>query len=261
MLTPVAVVERVGAPASTVLAPTIKGAMNTRRDSADGFVGTPHSALVLAGGSAPTARQFSLLIEHATLPVRVIAADSGADHARSLGIDIDLVIGDFDSVSDATQAWLHRGDCEIRSFSPNKDLSDLELALEAAMETGPESLCVVGLGGGRPDHFMLNLVILADDRWASADVEGLADDCLISVVRNEITVTGEPGSLLTILPVAGPALVSTVGLLYPLDAEVLSPTAARGLSNVMESTEATVSVETGIILVMQPGQGRLGDLE
>ena len=235
--------------------------MNSRRDSAEGYLGTPHSVLVLAGGSAPTAQQVALLNQQSNLPVRVIAADSGADHARNLGIEIDLAIGDFDSVSDATQSWLHRGDCEIRTFSTDKDLSDLELALDAAMETGPESFCVVGMGGGRIDHLLLNIVILADDKWASVNVEGLADSCLITVIRNERTFAGKPGSLLTILPVGGSATVTTAGLLYPLEAEELSPTAARGLSNVMALDSATVSVDDGVVLVMQPGSGRLGELE
>ncbi len=235
--------------------------MTRRRDSAEGFLKTPHAALVLAGGSQPTAHQFDLLKRSATLPVRVIAADSGADHANALGVEIDLAIGDFDSVSDATQSWLHRGDCEIRSYPPDKDQSDLELALGAALETAPQSLCVLGIGGGRPDHFLMNTVILADDRWASVDVEALADDCLITVVRTGVTIYGEPGSVVSILPISGPASVSTVGLLYPLDAEELSPTSARGLSNVMAYSEAVVSVEDGTVLVMQPGLGRLGVTE
>jgi thiamine pyrophosphokinase len=184
--------------------------------------------------------------------VKVVAADSGADHARALGVHVDVAVGDFDSASDATQVWLHQQGSEIRKFGPHKDQSDLELALDVACEDDPEVIYVLGLGGGRPDHYLLNLVVLADTRWSASRVFGLAEDFWIRVVWDQARIRGELGSLVSLVPIGGPASVSTAGLLFSLDAEELSPTSARGLSNIMAADLATIRVEAGVLLVMQP---------
>ncbi len=212
---------------------------------------TPDLVVVFAAGAVPTTNQLERLTTGAS-NVRTIAADGGADHARSMGVQIDVAVGDFDSASDQAQMWLHQNRADIRATSPAKDFSDLELALEAAMDLAPQRIGLLGVGGGRIDHQLVNLMVLADERWRDVEVQAFADDCLITVVRSEATFIGEPGSLLTILPAGGSASVSTVGLLYPLDGEELSPTAARGLSNVMATDSARVIVETGVVLVMQP---------
>jgi thiamine pyrophosphokinase len=208
--------------------------------------------VVLTGGVGPTGAQYDALVGSVRRPVKVVAADSGADHARALGVRVDVAVGDFDSASDATLLWLSQQGSEVREFGPHKDQSDLELALEAASEDDPEVIFVLGLGGGRPDHSLLNLVVLADPRWSTARVFGLADDCWISVVRDQAEIRGELGSLVSLVPIGGPASASTAGLLFCLDAEELSPTRARGLSNVLAARSATVRVEAGVLLVMQP---------
>ncbi len=208
--------------------------------------------VVLTGGVGPTKAQYDALIGSLRGPVKVVAADSGADHARALGVRVDVAVGDFDSASDVTRVWLSQQGSEVREFGPHKDQSDLELALEAASEDDPEVIYVLGLGGGRPDHALLNLVVLADVRWSTSRVFGLAEECWISVVREETEIRGALGSLVSLIPIGGPASVSTAGLLFSLDAEELSPTSARGLSNVLAGSRATVRVEEGVLLTMQP---------
>lgn len=213
--------------------------------------------VVFAGGTAPSAELYRSVMDDVAAPVCVIAADSGADHAHQLGLHVDLAVGDFDSASDATQSWLHRTGSEIRPHSPDKDQSDLELALEASIEKGPDSVFVLGLGGGRPDHALLNLMVLCDGRWQGVPVFGEADGCWITVVRQHAELAGDPGSVVSLLPVGGPATVTTDGLLFGLDDEELSPTSARGLSNVMTRSDASIDVTSGVVLALQPGMGRL----
>jgi len=212
---------------------------------------------VFAGGTAPSAELYRSMMEDLAAPVCVIAADSGADHARELGLTVDLAVGDFDSASDATQSWLHRTGAEIQSHSADKDHSDLELALEASVDKGPDAIYVLGLGGGRPDHALLNLMVLCDDRWRKVPIFGEADGCWITVIHGAAQLHGELGSVVSLLPVGGPAKVSTDGLLFELDTENLSPTSARGLSNAMTCTVASVDVTSGVVLALQPGMWRL----
>ncbi|NNF53287.1 MAG: thiamine diphosphokinase [Acidimicrobiales bacterium] len=211
-------------------------------------------AVVIAGGVSPTRNQVDWAIGRADSAC-VIAADSGADHARELGLTVDVAVGDFDSVSDATQAWLHTSGTRLDAHPETKDFSDLELALELAAETAPDRIVALGLSGGRADHEFINLTVLASDRWANKNVLGISDDTLVTVVRSKYVAIGEPGAVLSVVAVAGPARLTTDGLVFGLEDEEISPTSSRGLSNAFKGSHATITVSEGTALVFQPAAG------
>ena len=76
----------------------------------------------------------------------------------------------------------------------------------------------------------------------------------VTVVRaGSAELAGEPGGLISLLPVHGPACgVRTEGLRFPLRDEDLLPGLTRGVSNVFESTLARVSLRSGVLLAVQP---------
>ena len=67
----------------------------------------------------------------------MIAADAGLDHAEALGLPVDLVVGDLDSVSKEALERARRAGIAIEEHPAAKDQTDLELALDAAMERAP----------------------------------------------------------------------------------------------------------------------------
>ncbi len=211
-------------------------------------------AVVIAGGLCPTRDQVDWAMGRAD-SAAIIAADSGADHARNLGLTVDVAVGDFDSVTDATQAWLHKSRTRLEVHPENKDSSDLELALELAVGMKPDRIVALGLSGGRTDHEFINLIVLASERWAANNVLGIFGETLVTVVRSNYVASGEPGAVLSMVAVAGPARVTTGGLLFGLRNEQISPTSSRGLSNAFKGSEATVSVTEGTVLVFQPDSG------
>jgi thiamine pyrophosphokinase len=74
------------------------------------------------------------------------------------------------------------------------------------------------------------------------------------VVRSKSTLMGRPGALVTLLPMHGPASgVVTEGLLYPLQDEELLPGATRGVSNEMTGDRARVTVRSGVLVAVLPG--------
>ncbi len=79
----------------------------------------------------------------------------------------------------------------------------------------------------------------------------------ITVIRSSGTLRGPVADLVTLLPVGGPAQrVTTTGLLYPLTGEDLDPGTTRGVSNELVADTATVVIDGGVLLAIQPG--RLG---
>lgn len=194
----------------------------------------------------------------AALPpdAHVIAADSGLHVALALGLTVDLVVGDLDSVDPRTLASARDAGVEVRQHPAAKDRTDLALAMDAAVDHGAERLVVVGGHGGRLDHLLANALLLAAPAYAGVDVLARMGDATVHVVRAGRTarLTGTPGELASLLPVHGPArAVTTRGLLYPLDGEDLPVGSSRGVSNELARVEAEVELEAGVLLAVQPG--------
>ncbi len=209
----------------------------------------PHTLLVLAGGTSPSPDALRALPPAAMC----IAADSGLDHARVLGLIPDLLIGDLDSVSAESLAWAEREGVPIHRYPADKDQTDLELALSHAVELEPARIVVAGIGGGRLDHFLANFMVLAQRRFAGPDIDGLIDGALISVVHRQRALSGRRGELISLLPAHGDAVgVSTTGLRWPLHDETLRAGTSRGVSNLFADEAASVSLEHGTLLAIQP---------
>ena len=72
-------------------------------------------------------------------------------------------------------------------------------------------------------------------------------------MRRAETLRGAVGDLVTLLAHGGPATgVGTSGLRWALAGETLDAGSSRGVSNVFEAREATVTLESGVILAIRP---------
>jgi thiamine pyrophosphokinase len=208
-------------------------------------------ALVFAGGDPPGPWDVPESL-HADL---VVAADSGLEHARALGIAVDLVVGDLDSVDPAVLDAAIADGVEVEQHPVAKDATDLELALDAALARGATRVLVLGAHGGRLDHFLANVLLLTSRRFASAQVEARLDGAHVSVVRERVELVAHAGALCSLLPVGGPAVgVRTDGLRYPLDHETLEPGTTRGVSNELLTDTATVSLDSGVLVAVLPAR-------
>lgn len=186
--------------------------------------------------------------------VAVVAADSGAEYAAALGLTIDLAVGDFDSVRPEVLAALVAAGTEIERHPDAKDATDLEMGLSAARRFDATDVVVVGGHGGRIDHFIANALLLASPAFADLRVVAHVGPARLTVIHDHARLTGQPGDLVSLLPVAGPVTgVSTRGLLYRLDGEDLAPGSTRGVSNELAESVADVSVVGGALLIVQPG--------
>jgi len=215
------------------------------------------AAVVVMGGVAPDVELASAL---GLEDVIVIAADSGAVHARSAGLEIDIAVGDFDSIPPALLEELELLGVRVERHPVAKDETDLELAINVALREGVDVITVVGGHGGRVDQSFANAFVIASPAYAHVSMHAVLDSALVSVVHGGggVTFTGHPGDIVTILPVHGNALgVRTVGLEYRLDGETLSSGTTRGVSNVLVDREATVSLDEGTVIVVRPGPERI----
>jgi len=184
----------------------------------------------------------------------VVAADGGARHAEPLGLRIDRWVGDGDSVSADLLAALEAAGVPIDRRPPDKDESDTELAVRAALARRPRSIVILGaLGGPRLDHALANLALLSLPELREVDVRLIATDARVRVVERGTTrLEGRVDDLVTLLPIGTDATgVTTAGLAYPLRGETLHLGRTRGLSNRRTDTIAEVALETGRLLVVE----------
>jgi thiamine pyrophosphokinase len=210
--------------------------------------------VVVSGGEAPDVRATPVI--PAGTPV--VAADQGLEHALALGLEVAVAVGDFDSASPEAVAVAESSGTRVVRHPAEKDATDLELALDTALELEPVRVLVLAGTGGRLDHELALLLLLASPRYASATIDAIVGAARIHVIRGERRLAGAPGELLSLIPVHGPATgVVTEGLAYPLTGETLEPGSTRGISNVFLRDTARVAVNGGTVLALR--QFRSGD--
>ena len=187
----------------------------------------------------------------------VIAADSGLEHAHALGYRVEVVIGDLDSVDPRALDAAVAAGATVEAHPREKDATDLELALDAVIarriERGITRLTVVGGGGGRLDHHLANLLVMASERCAALTLDAWLAPAHVMVVRDQVELQARVGALCSLLPVHGPAIgVTTSGLRYALDESTLAPGSTRGVSNELLDSTARVTLRSGTLLVILP---------
>jgi thiamine pyrophosphokinase len=213
--------------------------------------------LVVADGDADPNAMHRYHAANGDSRATVIAADGGAHAAEAAGLLPDLIVGDADSLSDADiERYVALG-VDVDRHPPEKEQSDTELALEAALARGAAEIRLTGaLGGQRIEHAIANLLLLADPRLDGRDVAIERHQSTIRRIGTQdgpgaLGIRGTTGDYVSLLPLEAEVTgISTDGLRYPLKDETLSLGPTRGLSNELLGQEATVRSGRGRLLVV-----------
>ena len=202
------------------------------------------AGLLLLGGDGPSRE---IVAPYLCGIAGVVAADSGFDLALDLGLQPDLVVGDFDSV-------IHRRELHalppqrIRRVPADKALTDAELGLEALEELGCVRVIVAGGGGGRFDHQLAVLGLFERDRrlqvWLTAAEH-------MEAIAGTAHFSGHRHSTVSLFPLSATVsgLVSR-GLRWPLDG-LLFQRGFASVSNVVVTDEWQVTVGQGRMLMVR----------
>ncbi|MEC4295806.1 thiamine diphosphokinase [Adlercreutzia shanghongiae] len=179
----------------------------------------------------------------------VIAVDGGFASLVAVGCAPNLAIGDFDSLGFVPEG------IEVLVFPPEKDASDMELALEEAVTRGADAVEVYGALGGRIDHTLANLQLLASFAERGLEVRAVGADSQIAflVGPTELCVEGEPGALVSVFSLSDASTgVVEEGLKYSLDHVTLTNRTSWGLSNEFAAAPARIAAESGTLAVFLP---------
>lgn len=90
-----------------------------------------------------------------------VGVDRGVHYLIDSAVTPHIAVGDFDSITEDEWTVIAKSAPEIRRYHPEKDETDMELALMWAIEQNPDEINIFGATGGRLDHFMANALMLA----------------------------------------------------------------------------------------------------
>lgn len=178
----------------------------------------------------------------------VIAADAGLRYLQELGVEPDLVIGDFD-----TLGYCPPGDRVIR-LNPEKDDTDMLAAVREGLKRGYRRFHLRCAMGGKIEHSLANIQLLsflADNGAQGFLFDGSA--ILTAFCADRLCFPAGCTGRISVLSMSDRSTgVYERGLRYALDDATLSNSFPLGVSNEFTGKESSVSVETGTLLAIYP---------
>lgn len=189
----------------------------------------------------------------------IIAVDGGLKYIDEMHIQPNIIVGDFDTINpEILHKYEHQKDIILKRFDPVKDFTDTESAMKVAVEIGSEEITILGGTGTRLDHTIANIQLL------QIPLKKHIRTCIINDNNKIVLLDAESGievlpknekyKYLSLIPLTEIVKGVTIeGVKYPLNKTTfyLNERISLGVSNEIISSEATVSVDQGILIVIQ----------
>lgn len=183
----------------------------------------------------------------------IIAADSGAEYAASLGLKPDIILGDFDSVSDETLESFKEAGCLIKKFTPEKDETDFDIALKEAISLNPVKITVIGGSGTRLDHTLTTFFCIMRVLEDGVDCEIIDPNNRIYFRNSDFVISKEEqyGNFVSLVPVTESVTLTIKGMKYPLENKKVFRGESLCQSNEIVDEKAEISVKDGTVAVFE----------
>lgn len=209
--------------------------------------------IIIAGGDISEPEYYKKLVKEDDY---IICVNGGSSHALKMGLTPDLLVGDMDSLAETVRDKIMKSKPEIISHPPEKDKSDLELALDYAVREKPSEIIILGaLGGKRADHFFINLLLLQVPLKEGIKARIMDERHEIYIAENSFEVSGKPGDYLSLFALTPEVKeITTEGLKYPLQKGALRFGSTLGLSNEFIDNHASIFFESGTLLLIKHSQ-------
>lgn len=208
---------------------------------------TATALLALHGVLPSPARLRGLRTSHGL----VVAADGAAKALLAAGLDVDLVIGDLDSIGDERALLEEAGVTVVEE--PSQETGDFEKALLWLAENGEKHITIVGFDGGMLDHSANNLSVLA--RHApNLTLDIISGNAFARCVVDSYEFVCPPAGRVSLIPLPE-ARLTTAGLVWELRDETLAIGIREGCSNRARASDVSVSVAEGVVLVVHYPDG------
>lgn len=176
----------------------------------------------------------------------IIAADAGYKYLKKVNMKPDIVIGDFDSLGDAPQGE------NIIKLNPIKDVTDMDAAVNAGIDKGFSEFHIYGACGGRIDHTMANIQLLAS--LAQRKIKAFVHDgetVITALCCDSLKFDKSYKGYISVFSHSDKCLgVCLKGLKYPLENAELKNTFPLGVSNEFLGKESEIIIGQGTAIVV-----------
>lgn len=181
----------------------------------------------------------------------IICLDGGWDIAKKENIVPDLIMGDMDSLLSELPE-----NVSTERFPPEKDYTDLELALKKAIELATNNVMIIGGIGGRLDHTMANIQLLSQytDYFDSLIMLDGRNKCFVlnEIQKKGVVLSAETDSYFSVFSLSDECTgLDIENAKYPLENHTLPRSGSLCVSNeFVNGKDAVISIENGTLLVV-----------
>lgn len=173
----------------------------------------------------------------------IICADGGLKHCNEMGIEPNLIVGDFDSLGSVPTG------SNVIEFPCEKDYSDAAMGIMEAEKRGIKDVMILGGTGTRLDHVAANIGILGFMKRRGMRGVIVDNHNILFLADNNHVIRGKAGDTVSLIPIYPVKNIVLKGFKYPLshaDIEMFNPI---WLSNELVQSEAEIFFDEGEILV------------
>ncbi|MGL6105347.1 thiamine diphosphokinase [Romboutsia sp.] len=182
----------------------------------------------------------------------IICADGGANHTYKMNIVPHYIIGDLDSID--SNIIKHYKECNVKfeKFPTKKNETDSEICIYLAETLKAKEIHLIGALGGRIDHTIanINLLYYIKNKGIIPKIISEKEEMYIAM-NEEITISGEKGNIISVIPTNGDAKgVTLKHLEYPLERHCMKFSVPLGISNVMTKDICSIRVDEGSLIIV-----------
>lgn len=186
----------------------------------------------------------------------IIAVDGGLGYCSVLELEPDIILGDFDSVSESEREAIELLKQQIPErivqLPCEKDDTDTLAAIRIGLANGFDRFLIYGGTGGRLEHTMANIQTLLYLKNQGATGYLMDGSGMICVLKNEeVRLKDDLEGYMSLFALGSKAQGVTIqGMKYELDNVTLTNDFPVGISNEFIGKEALVKVEEGELLMI-----------
>lgn len=204
-------------------------------------------ALIIANGEACS---ISLLNELLEWNPNIVVLDGAANRVHALGIKFDVLIGDFDGIRDADEIIAAQQPIKV-IHDDDQNSTDLEKAIKHLIAEKHQAANIVWATGRRSDHTLNNMLSLFAFK-DQIDLNMIDDYSKIFPLKSGFKKKYPAGTPVSLLPIGVVEGVTTKGLKYNLNAELLASGVRSGSSNEAIGAELVeIAFDKGQLLMME----------
>ncbi|MDO5027149.1 MAG: thiamine diphosphokinase [Tissierellia bacterium] len=201
-------------------------------------------ALLLAGGNIADLELVSAYLDEMT---DIICVDRGCDYALKNNLDIDLALGDFDSIDSNNYKSIEKKGLRKLTFNADKDFTDMELAIDYCLDNDYKKIYLFGALGTRMDHSMANIFFLYKYKDSFDDMVIIDQTNIIFLVKDRAIIQEKKGYNLSFIIASGSPKISLEGVKWPLKEFDMVLGDSLTISNKITDKEAFVQIQGGFV--------------